>query len=283
MFRPRRSLLFVFFLSILTVSGPAFSEGTKKIKRCATPAVDAGTRQLIEQWVKAEKEKRGPFLKIDRTIPVAFHVITSGRRGRVSDDQIDVQMNNLNVAFEGTGLSFELVHVDRTNNANWYRNCLGRNEKAMKKRLAVDPRHVLNLYTCLPGDPDTLGIAQFPWRYPEESHMHGVLINPIALPGSGDPLYGVYGLTAIHEVGHYFGLFHTFEGGCTDGDEVGDTAAQAIPIYECRVGADTCPNRPGNDDVQNFMNYADDNCIDHFTPGQAERMQAVIGVTKPSW
>lgn len=282
MFRLRRSLFLVFFLSILAVSGPAFS-ARPQIKRCGTPPVDATTRQLVEQWLKAEKERRGPFLKIDRTVPVAFHVITSGRKGRVSDEQINVQIHNLNVAFEGTGFSFELVKVDRTNNANWYRNCLGRNEKAMKKRLAVDPRHVLNIYTCTPGDPDTLGIAQFPWDFPEPSFMHGVILHPISLPGSGDPDYGVYGLTTIHEIGHYFGLFHTFEGGCADEDEVGDTPAQRDPIYECRVGIDTCGSRPGLDDVQNFMNYADDNCIDHFTPGQADRMQAVVSVTKPSW
>lgn len=77
-----------------------------------------------------------------------------------------------------------------------------------------------------------------------------------------------------HEVGHYLGLYHTFQGGCAaPGDEVDDTPFAAAPNYGC--SANTSCGTP--DMIQNYMDYTDDTCMDTFTAGQKARVVGVLG------
>ena len=65
------------------------------------------------------------------------------------------------------------------------------------------------------------------------------------------------GRTLTHELGHYFGLLHTFgDGSCATAgghDGIADTPAQRELSNGCPVGKDSCPNQPGKDAVNNFM------------------------------
>ena len=85
----------------------------------------------------------------------------------------------------------------------------------------------------------------------------------------------------VHEVGHYFGLRHTFEGAMgsncpvnsncsTDGDFICDTEPhlQSIPCSPTTTNA--CTFMPLGDVVYNLMSYT--NCVDRFTPMQEQRM-----------
>jgi hypothetical protein len=223
-------------------------------------------------------------------IPIAFHIIAAGKKDRIAISQIQAMVNNLNVGFQGTPFSFYLARVDLVNKKAWHDNCGPgtKNEKAMKKRLAVDPAHVINIYSCnplLPGLPPglvVLGLSTFPFQYPENSYFHSVSLHPSVLPGGSNQDYGQYGLVAIHELGHYLGLFHTFQDGCADGDLVADTPAQEAPHFACPLNIDTCLDNAGSDDVHNFMNYSNDQCMTHFTPGQIERMEVQTGFYRPS-
>ncbi len=217
------------------------------------------------------------------TIPVVFHVITSSLgAGFISDGQIDDQIDVLNAAFAPSGIQFALFGVNRVSNDSWYNIGNGSvAEQQMKQALAVDPANVFNMYaTRLSGG--LLGWATFPWYYPEDDYRHGVVVLNESLPGGSAVPYNL-GDTATHEVGHYLGLYHTFQGGCQGlGDIVRDTPAQRSPSSGCPVGNDTCPTRPGNDPVFNFMDYSIDSCMIEFTEIQHARMPALASRFRPS-
>jgi hypothetical protein len=198
----------------------------------------------------------------------------------VTNAQIQDQLDVLDAAFAPTGFRFHLLSIDRTNNSTWSRHQPGSQaERQMKQALAVDPAHTHNLYSCnLSGG--LLGYAVFPWNYPESSYMHGCVVLYSSLPG-GDAFPYNLGDTATHEVGHYLGLYHTFQGGCSQrNDGVADTPAQRRPSQGCPIGADTCSS-PGDDPIHNFMDYSYDDCMFEFTPGQANRMRLAVNRFKP--
>ena len=116
-----------------------------------------------------------------------------------------------------------------------------------------------------------------------KSTTQSVAVDYRTVPGGPIPTYNM-GRTLTHELGHLFGLRHTFEGGCSGGDGIEDTPAQASPTEGCPTNknVDTCPNDPGYDPIWNFMDYSGDVCMERFSDGQIARMQAVVVAAKPA-
>jgi hypothetical protein len=258
------------------------SEGvSRRAARCGAPPIDSAAREAIEADIARVLEIAHRSDRKAREIPVVVHVIRSRRNGHrvgdVSDDRIEEQIRVLNRAYERTGIEFTLKRVNRVNKRRWYSGCARWYvEDQMKAKLAVSPSTTLNVYTC---DSDVLGYAWFPWDFPAGDVLHGVVVNHETLPGGAAAPFNE-GDTVVHEVGHYLGLLHTFDGGCSPGDEVADTAAESSPAFGCPRTRDTCRGG-GRDPVDNFMDYTDDACMDSFSAGQARRITAVLDTYRP--
>ena len=210
-------------------------------------------------------------------IGVVFHVVSDGRgNGDVSEATIAAQMDVINQAFAGIGgnpalpYEFDLIKTTRTADRKWYTGCYGRSERSMKSSLREGGAQTLNIYSCRPSN-GILGYATFPTSYDSQPSLDGVVILDESMPGGTAAPYN-QGDTLTHEIGHWLGLFHTFQGGCNEpGDYVADTPAEASPAYGCPVGRDSC-SASGDDPVTNFMDYTDDYCMDTFSIGQASRV-----------
>jgi hypothetical protein len=236
-------------------------------------------------------------------IPVVFHIIQrADGTGYIPEELIRSQLDVLNEDFQalpnsegapGVNAKIRFVFAEEDPEGNptdainyytndtWYRDPGPGRLSEMKRTIAWDPERYFNIYTN--DSAGALGYATFP------TQSAGTLEDGIVLlhtsVGKDAPDGGQFnqGRTATHEVGHYLGLFHTFQGGCgnasspyTSGDLIADTAAHSGPNFECTPQPSTCPGESRDVPIHNYMNYTPDACMNRFTPEQANRMRCSL-------
>lgn len=209
---------------------------------------------------------------------VTFNIIYTNETregGYIPDKDVVAQIATLNADYSGTGISWVLINTTRTLNPTWFVDAFPGSpaEQEMKGTLGVVSPTTLNVYTMtFNKTTHSLGTASIPSKYYSDPRSDGVMIRHSTVTNGTRKNFDM-GRTLTHEVGHWLGLFHPFEGGCDNGvgDNVADTPPQRSASEGCPVGRDSCEG-DGPDLINNFMDYSYDACMSSFTPGQAARM-----------
>nr|MBS0036617.1 T9SS type A sorting domain-containing protein [Saprospiraceae bacterium] len=243
------------------------------------------------------------------TIPVVVHVVYHTEEQNISDLQIYDQLEILNRSFNQKNLNLHSVpshfrHLISDVNIEF---CLAQKDPQGNKtnginriqtevpeigstrfegnKVAVffsdqggrdlwNPKNYLNLWICDIGG-NLAGSSTFPNMapYPE---AEGILLDYRYVGSIGKAVESApydKGKTLVHEVGHYFNLFHPWglgPGSCQNDDEVEDTPLQEKPYFRCQ---NEITQSCGSEDlIVNFMDYPEDKCLAMFTHGQKERM-----------
>lgn len=233
-------------------------------------------------------------------IRVVFHVVYQDGEQNISDDQILSQLKVLNQDYQKTNpdsvnvpeifkplsanckLQFVLAQQDEdgvpTNGITRTQTTHGPfgnsdiHFSSLGGKDAWNADKYLNIWVCNLA-PGVLGYATPPGTTKEKD---GVVIhfeNIGTLGTAKAPYQG--GRTLTHEVGHYLGLQHIWgvAGDCDDDDGIEDTPLQAGAIHDCSESKFSCGSQ---DMLQNFMNLAQDDCLNFFTRGQATFMRSIL-------
>ncbi len=252
-------------------------------RRCGTPPPTPAAKIQANRVITALRTHRMNF-RGTTTVPIRFHIIQDGAAGKLTDRQLKSQVAMLNTIYKPSGVQFKTIDVAEVQNPAWFRHEYGTDQETeMKTALGKDTEGCLNIYTCEPGG-GLLGYATFPWWLAETPQLDGVVLHHASLPNSPTPWEQQpwpfdLGMTAVHEIGHWCGLYHTFQGGCeAPGDDITDTPFEEGPAAGCPIDQpSTCPGETRFIPVENYMDYSDDACMKHFTPQQIQRVKDMVG------
>lgn len=250
-------------------------------QRCATRSPSAAELTSLQPSIVA-----APSASV--TVRVYAHVIRRGASradGNVPESEIAAQIAVIQASLfpdaDPNGIRVTLAAVDYTTNARWYTMAPGSAAEAeATAALHQGGAGDLNVYIAAPSG-GRLGWSTYPWDVSWSHSEDVMMLSHTTLPGGSNPSYG-QGDVAVHEFGHWMGLVHTFQGGCSSdavggGDFVNDTPAERSPSYACGA-RDSCGALSDSDPVSNFMDYADDACMTSFTAGQRDRMRRAYAV-----
>ncbi len=286
----------------LQIPSPLLPAHTQPV-RCLTPARGIGPGSPMDH-PDCDQTQTNPSAAYAPTflyrIPVVVHVIASSSgQGNLSNTLVQSQITVLNEDFRAmagtpgaagvdTMIEFFLATTDpngqpttgivRHTNNTWYQD-----NGSYWNSIAWNTSRYLNIYTNDVGNGGILGYVP---GLPQGGQTLGTNADRVVIhwsvfgrPGLGGAPYNG-GRTCTHEVAHYLGLYHTFDGGCgsttaclTTGDLICDTNPEQAPRYGCPLAAVSCGSV---DPVRNYMDYTDDLCMNHFTAQQARRMRCTI-------
>lgn len=259
-------------------------------ERCATEEVPK--QKLLEVEAAANKfgnkiGKQNLAAAMDETIEIDLYwnvLKTSDGIGAIEDATIQKQIQILNNAFAGVESSYEACGFTYDNSTRkrtpFHFNLkdvieIEDDSTTLEPSVSKDLRMSLHQGNCSDLNIFSgrmggfLGYATFPFDCEDDPLLDGVVINFVSLPEADVSPFNE-GDTLVHEVGHWLGLYHTFQGGCLDRDYVIDTAAQSSPTFGCPIRKKSCGDF--DDNIHNFMDFSDDCCMYRFTNGQIERM-----------
>jgi PKD repeat protein len=292
---------------------PCYFDELMQQRRAADPAIDQRLDQMrdqVREYLDNNKQG-GPVLKnggnANLVIPVVVYIVHNNGTENITDNQVMSQINVLNTYFDPHGIQFCLA---TTNGAAPLPGTttpgIIRIQNAALMDLDVNTEHAA--LTATSPLPASRYLRIWVVRNINNGTASGLALMPETAPPALDGIvmdFNAFGniLTCgcttlspntqngrilAHEVGHYLGLYHTFEGGCAgmnpstcgdEGDEVCDTPPVNSPNSGC-TAINSCNETPVDlpDHINNYMDYTSENCLTQFTVGQRNRMHGMIAL-----
>ena len=259
-------------------------------------SIEESTARFVANYDRTVSER------VVATIPVVVHVVYKTTAEKISQAQIQSQIDILNADFRKLNADRTLIP---TNFASVASDCevnfvlsqviyklttktsFSTNDGVKKSAQGgddpVSPSTKLNIWSCTIGG-GILGYAQFPGG---SAATDGVVILNTAFGSTGTAAAPYNkGRTATHEVGHWLNLRHIWGDATCGSDLVTDTPTHNTANYGCPASGkkSTCTGTP----VlmwMNYMDYTNDACMYMFSAGQKARMQATLatGGTRASY
>jgi PKD repeat protein len=281
--------------------------------------------QIHEDMMQASSFNENKDVQALKTIPCVFHILHDNGVGNISDEQVQSALDVLNRDFNRLNadtvntrdtpqapfkqfagsmeMEFKLARIDPNGNCT---NGILRKNVASNATYEVNMNSEPHKYTSSGGSSAwpranyfniwivnsigasgqgiILGYAQFPQSWGGSAATYGITMRHDQTGTLGTAI-GNDGRTFTHEVGHCFGLFHSFtdQVGCgtncsNSGDYCCDTPPQYDAYYNCDFNLNSCTNIPNNDaygsdvldQIENYMSY--NSCQNMFTYDQANIM-----------
>ena len=304
---------------------PGFSDGVKAARKQIDKILFEQQQQLIQPTSGAQYQIIDDVLQI----PVVVHVVHTGTAvgvgANIAQSQIDSAIIALNDRFRktpgthgdasGVDTKIQFVLASRDPDCNSSTGVVRVNGSSVTNYAS---QGISAGVTSGADEVDVKNLSRWPnsdymniWVVSEiENNNAGFGIQGYAyFPGASavvDGLvvqhssFGISGTvnswnnlnrTVTHEVGHYLGLYHTFEGdssgvscppvtnGCGTGlgDCVTDTEPHIRSSSNCPTGStNTCTGGTVGLVIRNYMDYSSQTCADMYTTGQKSVMRSAL-------
>ncbi len=275
-------------------------------------AIEKKQQELDQLWSIYQKDDKR-LAPPPYTLPVVVHIIHNNGPENISNTLVNQAIQDLNDAFSNNGYYNQMTGVDtriqfclaqrdpnglitngitRTASALTTVN-MNTQDIALKNLSRWDPTQYINIWIvneiCSNSSCSVAGYAYYP-------SAHGQLMDGIVLEYDFMGVSPANSSVLAHEMGHYLGLYHTFQGGCAnnncavDGDKVCDTPPDAstanipcgIAVNSCTTDVNSGFSVDQNDLITNFMDYSSLTCYSDFTTGQRDRMHFSIDQVRTS-